>query len=395
MSSPDISANKGDSSGNIWDEVVDQADIITTLTDAATGTGGMTHAWLITGPPGSGRSLAARAFAAHLQTGDPSSPQAAQAFRGLHPDITRFTTDKLIISIEEARELVEISHRSPSDGSWRIIIIEDADRIAERTSNVLLKAIEEPPERTVWILCAPSPADMLPTIRSRCRILQLRTPRVEAVAKLLNTRDGVDPDIALQAARAAQAHVGVARRLALDESAREARTRTLLMVLRLQGVAKAITAASEFVQAATEQANASHEAQSAAERAELRRTLGIDEGQNIPPGLRAQFKNLEDEQKRRSRRAIADAVDVALVDVLSAYRDVLMVQLGTDLELVNEAMRADIETVAARTTPEDTLRKMDAVGTTRHNLSTYTSAAVLLAMESLFLQLRTYRRVEG
>src|SRR5690606_26961446 len=291
---------RGGCAMSLWDAVVGQDDVVATLTQAAARPETMTHAWLITGPPGSGRSVAARAFAAALQAPDDpegTSHEARTAVSGTHAPGTLHVTERLIITIEEARTLVETAYRSPAQGRWRVIIIEDADRIAERTSNVLLKAIEEPPPRTVWLLCAPSPMDMLPTIRSRCRQINLRVPDPQAVADLLVRRDGVDPDLALECARAAQSHIGVASRLARNPEARAYRQRVLEIPSRIRGVGDAVVAAGELVESATEQSKVATAERDAEERIELMRTLGVAEGQTLPPSLRAQVRQLEEDQK--------------------------------------------------------------------------------------------------
>ncbi|RMI04777.1 DNA polymerase III subunit delta', partial [Cellulomonas triticagri] len=207
---------------SVWDDVVGQEPAVAVLRDAVADPSKMTHAWLLTGPPGSGRSNAARAFAAALQdpSGDPRSPGCATVLAGTHPDVTFVSTEGVVIRVDTVRPLVELAQRAPSQGRWRVIVVEDADRLNETSGNVLLKAIEEPPPRTVWLLCAPSPQDVLVTLRSRSRSVALRVPPVEAVADLLVRRDGIDPAVALVAARAAQSHVGVARRLARDPEAR-------------------------------------------------------------------------------------------------------------------------------------------------------------------------------
>ncbi len=260
---------------DVWRDVVGQESAVATLRAAAAGTGSMTHAWLITGPPGSGRSNAARAFAAALQSAgtDPVADEreVAAVLGGTHPDVKVVATQKVTISIDEVRELIGHAQTSPARGRWRVIIIEDADRMAERTTNVLLKAIEEPPARTVWVLCAPSPQDVLVTIRSRCRGVALRIPPVEAVAELLHRRDGIDYDVALVAARAAQSHVGLARRLARDPQARERRTKVLSIARRIRGVGDAVLAAAELVEVAQSEASASSQERAAVEKAELLR----------------------------------------------------------------------------------------------------------------------------
>ncbi len=376
---------------SVWDAVVGQDDVVATLRSAAANPSTMTHAWLITGPPGSGRSIAARAFAATLQAPDDvegTSHDARTAFAGTHSDVTIHVTERLIITIEEARSLVEIAYRSPAQGRWRVIIIEDADRIAERTSNVLLKAIEEPPPRTVWLLCAPSPMDMLPTIRSRCRLVSLRVPEPQAVADLLVRRDGVEPALALECARAAQSHIGVASRLARSPQAREHRNRLLAIPASIRGVGDAVLAAGELVESATEQSKLATTERDAEERVELLRTLGASEGQTLPPSLRAQLRQLEEDQKRRARRALLDTIDRALVDLLSYYRDVLVVQLGSDVDLVNTAAETSVRELARTSTPEQNLRRMQAIGRTRARFDEYGTIAPLLAIESLFIALR-------
>ncbi|WP_420113715.1 DNA polymerase III subunit delta' [Pseudactinotalea sp.] len=376
---------------SLWDAVVGQDDVVATLTSAAARPETMTHAWLITGPPGSGRSVAARAFAAALQAPDDpegTSHEARTAFNGTHADVTVHVTERLIITIDEARTLVDTAYRAPAQGRWRVIIIEDADRIAERTSNVLLKAIEEPPPRTVWLLCAPSPMDMLPTIRSRCRQINLRVPDPQAVADLLVQRDGVEPALALECARAAQSHIGVASRLARNPEARAYRERVLRIPSRIRGVGDAVLAAGELVDEATEQSKLATTERDAEERVELMRNLGVTEGEKLPPSLRSQLRQLEDDQKRRARRALLDTIDRALVDLLSYYRDVLVTQLGSDVHLVNTAAELSIRELAGDSTSEQSLRRMQAIGRTRARFDEFGTIAPLLAIESLFIALR-------
>lgn len=376
---------------SLWDAVVGQDEVVATLSSAAARPETMTHAWLITGPPGSGRSIAARAFAAALQAPDDpegTSHEAHTAFNGTHSDVTVHVTERLIITIDEARTLVQTAYRTPAHGRWRVIIIEDADRIAERTSNVLLKAIEEPPPRTVWLLCAPSPMDMLPTIRSRCRQINLRVPEPQAVADLLVRRDGIEPGLALECARAAQSHIGVASRLARNPEARAYRQRVLAIPSRIRGVGDAVLAAGELVEEATEQSKVTAAERDAEERVELMRNLGVTEGDKLPPSLRSQLRQLEDDQKRRARRSLLDTIDRALVDLLSYYRDVLVVQVGSDVNLINMAVESRIREMAADSTAEQSLRRMQAIGRTRARFDEFGTIAPLLAIESLFIALR-------
>ncbi|MCV2394928.1 DNA polymerase III subunit delta' [Actinotalea sp. M2MS4P-6] len=374
---------------SVWDGVVGQEAAVAVLRTAVSDVEAMTHAWLITGPPGSGRSNAARAFAAALQCeagGCGTCASCSTALAGTHADVTVVATEKVTISIDEVRDLIGVAQRSPSQGRWRVIIVEDADRMTERTSNVLLKAIEEPPPRTVWLLCSTSPQDVQVTIRSRCRPLALRVPAPEAVARLLVERDGVDEATADHAARAAQSHIGLARRLARDPDARERRRRTLELVGEIRGVGDAVLAAADLVEVAQAEAKAATEDRDAAEKAALLHTLGADDGGRLPPTLRAQVRQLEDEQKRRATRAQRDVLDRSLLDLLSLYRDVLVLQLGGEVELVNTEHTALVERLAAEASAEQTLRRMDAIGEARTRLAG--NVAPLLAMEAMAVALR-------
>ena len=392
---------------SVWDDVVGQPAAVQTLKAAAeaaraqalgTAPGpdltaaAMTHAWLVTGPPGSGRSVAARAFAAALLCEDPVDIGCGHChgcrttLGGTHPDLRVITTERVSFLIEEMRPIVSQAQQAPSQGRWRIMLMEDADRMVERTSNVLLKAIEEPPPRTVWLLCAPSPHDLITTIRSRCRAVSLRVPSPEDVAALLVRRDGIDHDLALTAARAAQSHVGMARRLATDPAAAERRRTILTVPTRIRGVGDAVLAAGELVDLAQAEGKAATEERDATERAELLRTLGAEGETRLPPNVRAQVKRLEDNQKSRATRAQRDVLDRAMTDLLSLYRDVLIVQLDTGLPLVNSDLSQEVATLAAQASPEQIVRRMDAVSTARTRLAA--NVAPLLAVEAMMVALR-------
>ncbi|MHB1489321.1 MAG: DNA polymerase III subunit delta' [Cellulomonas sp.] len=372
----------------VWDDLVGQEPAVQVLRRAVEDPAAMTHAWLITGPPGSGRSNAARAFAAALQdpSGDLASHACATALAGTHPDVTIVATEGVVIRAEVARPLVELAQRSPSEGRWRVIIVEDADRLNETSGNVLLKAIEEPPPRTVWVLCAPSPQDVLVTIRSRSRSVPLRVPPVEAVAELLVRRDGVEPGLALIAARAAQSHIGIARRLARDPEARARRSRVLALATSVRGVGDAVLAAGELVEVSQTEAKAATEHRDAAEREALLRSMGAEGSATLPPALRSQVRQLEEEQKRRATRSQRDVLDRAMVDLLSFYRDVLVVQLGAGIDVVNAEHEDQVRAVAAGSRPEQTVRRMDAIGLARTRLSG--NVAPLLAVEAMTIALR-------
>lgn len=376
---------------SVWEGLVGQDHVVQALTRAVAEPRSMTHAWLFTGPPGSGRSVAARAFAAAIQCeqdtpGCGRCKACRQVLAGTHPDVTTVNTDKVVIGIDQVRELVATSSRSASQGRRRIILVEDADRMVERTSNVLLKALEEPPEHMVWLLCAPSPDDVVVTIRSRCRHVSLRIPPAAAVAQLLVERDGVDPAAAEVAAHAAQSHIGVARRLALDPEARARRARLLEIPLGVRGVGDAVLRAAELVEQAAADARATAAERDERERAELERALGIEPGTVVPPALRAQLRQLEEGQKKRGTRIQRDALDRAMVDLLAFYRDVVAVQLGSDVALVNGDMAEQVRQLAETSTPEQTIRRMDAIAVARTRLAG--NVAALLAVEAMLVALR-------
>ncbi|MDJ0315076.1 DNA polymerase III subunit delta' [Arthrobacter sp. H35-D1] len=387
---------------SVWVDLQGQDSVVAQLRRAAQSTQ-PTHAWLLTGPPGSGRSNAALAFAAALVCERPELAARGcgvckachTTLAGTNADVTYVATEKTTITIEEARTLVRKAHDSPSSSRWRVIIVGDADRMAERTTNVLLKAIEEPPPRTIWILCAPSPADVLVTIRSRCRTLTLRLPPVADVAALLVRRDGIEPELALMAARAAQSHIGIARRLATDPGARERRDATVNLPLKLRDVSTAVMAAASLLELAQAEASSSNEERDAVEKVSLLRSLGAPETGTLPPPMRAQVRALEEDQKRRAKRSVTDQLDRALTDLLSFYRDVLVLQLDARggsgvgreaVELVNDPLRTQLQEFAAHSRPEATLERMDAVNSVRRRLTT-TNVAPLLALEAMAVSL--------
>ncbi|MGN6687468.1 MAG: DNA polymerase III subunit delta' [Actinomycetales bacterium] len=384
---------------SVWNDVVGQPDVVAVLSSAVAsaqerlggGTGAaMTHAWLLTGPPGSGRSNAARAFAAALQceSGGCGECQLCRtSLVGSHPDVELFSTETLSIGVDRTRELVLHAARHPAMRRWQVIVVEDADRLSEPAANALLKAIEEPAARTVWVLCAPALEDVLPTIRSRCRHVHLRTPSAPAVAEVLVRRDGVDPAMAAFAARAAQGHIGRARRLSLDEDARMRRADVLRLPFAVGGVSEAVIAAGDLLEAANEEAAAITEPLDAAEMAEMGRALGEGTtGRAMSGQSRAALKDLERQQKQRATRVKRDVLDRSLTDLAALYRDVLSLQLGDAVVLVNEEMRPQLQQLARASTPEQTLGRIEAILRAREALLANVSPQ--LALEDMALALR-------
>lgn len=353
---------------SVFDELVGQEAVVAQLSAAAQGDG-MTHAWLFTGPPGSGRSVAARAFAAALQCPDAGCghcDDCHQTLAGSHADVAVVTPEGLSLKVDEVRRIVEHSSRAPTRGRWQVTLIEDADRMQDYGSNALLKSIEEPPPHSVILLCAPSVDDLLPTIRSRCRLVPLRTPPAAAVARVLIERDGVDPAMAAFAARAAQGHIGRARRLATDEAARSERREALGLAGQVGTVGQALDAAKALVDSAKEHAAAVTTARDTAEREELEVALGAGAtGKGltgkVPRGSAGAVKDLADRQKSRGTRTQRDVLDRALLDLAAFYRDVLALQLGTGQHPVHADLALQAGALAAASSPEATLRRIDAI----------------------------------
>ena len=352
----------------------------------------MTHAWLFTGPPGSGRSVAARAFAATLLCGSGGCgqcPSCRQVRAGTHADLLLVQPAGLSYGVRQTRELVLRAAGAPSGGRWLVVLFEDADRCTEAAANALLKAIEEPAPRTVWLLCAPSAEDLVTTIRSRCRVMTLRVPPAEAVASVLVARDGIDHDTALAAARAAQGHVGRARRLALDPAAAARREAVLKVPVQATALGPALAAAAALVKSAEDEAKTTTEQLDAPEREALRQAFGEGgTGKGLAKAMRGvagAMKELEDRQKSRATRVKRDTLDGALLELAAFYRDVLVVQFGADVELVNRDHLADLLQIAGDSTPEATLRRIQAVMRCRARLAL--SVAPLLAVEELTVSL--------
>jgi DNA polymerase-3 subunit delta' len=377
----------------VWRDVIGQDAAVATLHRAATDPAAMTHAWLLTGPPGSGRSVAARAFAAALQCPEGGCGECREcrtAMDGSHADVDVIATEGLSIKVALVRDLVQLAALRPSVGRWRIIIVEDADRLtafSDAPANALLKALEEPTPRTVWILCAPSVEDVIITIRSRSRHVRLRTPPAEAVAELLQRRDGIDGPMAMYAARAAQSHVGLARRLARDEGARIRRRDVIALAGKIRGVGHAIDAAADLAKIADEESGAASTERDAAERQRLMEVLGADPAARTqPPHIRSQVAALEKDQKARATRQARDVLDRSLLDLLSIYRDALVLHTGAPIGLVNEDSMASVQQLAHAMSPEQLLQAIDAIGVARERIGLNVNP--LLALEAMALSLR-------
>jgi len=380
------------SAGGVFAGLAGQEAVVAQLRSAASaGAGAIAHAWLFTGPPGSGRSLAARAFAAAVlcdARGCGDCPCCRQVAAGSHADLLLVRPDGLSYGVRQTRGLVLRAATAPVCGRWRVVLFEDADRATEQAANALLKAIEEPAPRTIWLLCTPSAADLPTTIRSRCRLVTLRIPPTAAVAGVL-AGEGVDPERALAAARAAQGHIGRARRLATDPDAAQRRAAVLRVPSQLSGLGAALAAAAALVQAADAEAVAETSELDGPERDALRKAFGEGStGKGVATAIRGgagALRELEDRQKSRATRLKRDSLDIALLDLAGFYRDVLAVQFGAGVELANEGQRDDLDRVAGGSTPEATVRKLEAIMACRERLAA--SVAPLLAVEEMTIAL--------
>jgi DNA polymerase-3 subunit delta' len=395
-----MSAAAVEAPDGVWDKVIGQPAVVAELRGAVADPAAMTHAWLFTGPPGSGRSVAARAFAAALQCpagGDGTCHECRTVLAGTHADVHVIVPDGLSIGVAEARDLVRIAGRAPSGGRWQVILVEDADRMSEAAANAVLKMIEEPPPRTVVMLCAPSlhPDDVPVTIRSRCRVVGLRTPPVEAVADVLIRRDGVDPALAAWSAAASGGHVGRARRLARDEDARMARKAVLDVPLALVSLAACLDAADNLVGAAQEETDEATAGLDAPETEAMKASLGYGaRGPGVAAATKGAgaLKELEKRQKSRATRLGRDSFDRALVDLAGLYRDALVLDAGSSdpahppPTLMHPDRRSDAEELARRIGAAGAVRRIDAILACR--LAIEQNVKPRIALEALTVALR-------
>ncbi|WP_084541415.1 DNA polymerase III subunit delta' [Nocardioides alkalitolerans] len=374
---------------SVWHGLVGQRPVVTSLSGAASTGHGMTHAWLFTGPPGSGRSNAAIAFAAALQCergGCGECHECRTVLAGSHADVGVIRTQRLSIGVDQVRDLVRRSALAPAGRRWQILVVEDADRLTDQAFNALLKAIEEPTDRTVWMLCAPTVEDVLPTIRSRCRLVTLTTPSAADVADFLVRTLGVPDDLATYAARASQGHIGRARALASDDATRARRREVVSIPTRLRTLGAAMSAAAQLNETSKAEAESITTELDAVERADLDAAYGVVERGRKPREYAPARAALEREQKTRAKRRHLDVVDRALMDLVSVYRDAVATAVGAPGGLVNEELREQVTTLAEDGGPEGNLRRIDAIFAAREQMLEF-NVPVMLALESMMVSL--------
>ena len=380
---------------SVWDSLVGQQPVIDMLSRIAQGDPGqITQSWLICGPPGSGRSNMARAFAAALESpdhgmNDEPTRVTQQVLAGTHPDVTVLATNKVTIGIDQVREIITASEQMPATAPWRIIIIEDVDRMLERTTNVLLKEIEEPAEHCIWLLCAPSAQDVLPTIRSRTRIVNLAVPSTQVVAGFLTSTTNVEPKVAQRAARLAEGHIGIAKLYATDEQVMTDRDELVVGVLNLARASDAVLLAGNLIDNAKAQAEVDASRTAADQEAEFRRINGLEPGERIPPKLRGAFNQIakKDDLKRLTTRRTRDVLDRALNSIASIYRDVAVLQNNAEdsVGLINLENRSAITELSVRLNRAGAVARLDEVAHARKRLAG--NGNPLLVFESLFCAL--------
>ena len=296
---------------------------------------------------------------------------------GTHADVRRVVPEGLSIGVDDMRAIVQMASRRPGTGRWQVVVIEDADRLTEGAANALLKVVEEPPPSTVFLLCAPSvdPEDIAITLRSRCRHVALVTPQADAIAQVLMDSDGLSADEAHWAASVSGGHVGRARRLATDPDARDRRKRALALARDAATPSRTYAAAEELVAAAEAESKALTEDRNEAEAEELRTALGAGgTGKGTAGTMRGAagaLKDLEKRQKSRQTRASRDALDRALIDLATYFRDALAVSVGAASVTANHPDMADrAAAMADHASPDRLLRCIEAVLACREALAT-------------------------
>lgn len=347
----------------------------------------MAHSWVLTGPPGAGRSLAAVALAAALVCTDPEEPGCGRCrdcrdvFADTHTDVLHIVPTELSLSIDAMREVRREAAKLPTVSPWRVVIIEGADRLTPAAADALLKTVEEPPEHTVILLIAPStdPADFSPTLRSRCRHLYIPAPSVEEIVRILS-REGIAEADARLAAVASLQHVGRARRLATEELSQKRRARILHLAELVFHRDEAFQASLSFVKSVEKEVKELLDAENATELAELERSLGKGgrgKGtQKAMAGAAGAIAELTRRQKARRTRRVRDPLDLALVDLSGLYRDALMLATGAQVQLTHPDFEGLSRDLAARVSQPGLVACLDAIAGCREHIGRNVSPVI-------------------
>lgn len=340
----------------------------------------MTHSWLLTGPPGSGRSNAALALAAALVCTDPDEPGCGRCedclavFNDSHTDVVHIVPQELSISVKSMEQLIRDAASLPTVSDWRVVVLEDADRLSDGAANSLLKTVEEPPEHTIIILCAPStdPEDFSVTLRSRCRHVYVKTPSRAEITRILVDEEGASEVDAQLAASASFRHIGRARKLVNSPDVQKRRAQMLGLAELVFRGDQAFQAVSRFVDPVKKQAKESLAEINDAELRKLEASLGAGgrgKGtQKVARGSKGQISELEKQQKLRETRQVRDILDLSLLDFSGLYRDALMLSVDAEVELTHPDYQGVAQKLADRIPQPGLVRCLDAIAHCREQL---------------------------
>lgn len=339
----------------------------------------MAHSWLFTGPPGAGRSVVAKAFAAALVCTDEKEIGCGRCqgcldtFADKHTDVVHVVPEELSIPIDTVRKIIDQAARLPTISAWRVIIIDDADRLTQEAADAFLKTVEEPPASTVIIMCAPStdPQDFSQTLRSRCRHLYIPAPSRGEIVRMLIDEGASESDAALAAA-ASLRHVGRARRLVSTPAVQQRRAAALNLAELIFHGDQAFKAVATLIKTAEKEAKTDFEEVDEAERQALANALGIGaKGKGAAKALQgasSTVKDLEKKQKARGTRRSRDIMDLALVDLAALYRDAMIIRSGAQVELNHPDFEGLAREIAERMDLEGLTACQEAISTCREHL---------------------------
>jgi DNA polymerase-3 subunit delta' len=308
---------------SLFEEVVGQPRAVAQLTAAAHRP---VHAYLLHGPPGSGKRAAARGLAAALLCPDGGCGQCntcRRALAGSHPDLVVVERSGASLDVDDARAIVTRAQRRPLESARQVLMVTDV-HLAERAAPALLKTVEEPPPSTVFVLVADDLPPSLATIASRCVQVAFDAVSEASIAAWLVAR-GIDRELAESVAGASGGRLDRARLLVSDAGfvARQEEWRGVPG--RLDGTgARAAVVASELLELA-DQALAPLREEHTRKLADLTEQAEISGGKGIP-GRKA----VEDSHKREERRWRTDDLRFGLATLAVAYRDRLVAMADGD-----------------------------------------------------------------
>lgn len=318
----------------LFDEVVGQPGAVAQLRAAARRP---VHAYLLHGPPGSGKRAAGRALAAALlcpNGGCGRCNTCRRALAGTHPDLVVVERSGASVDVDEARSIVTRAQRRPLEAARQVLMVTDV-HLATKSAPALLKTVEEPPPATVFVLLADDLPPTLATIASRCvKVAFGPVSHADVVSWLVDR--GVDPEHAETVAQASGGRLDRARLLVADPGFVARQQQWKSVPGRLDGTgAAAASVASELLESADEalaplRDQHAEELAALAEQAELSGAKGI-------PGR----KQVEDAHKREERRWRTDDLRFGLATLSAIYRDRLMAHAGAEAAVTTHGATAE------------------------------------------------------